>query len=50
MKVYIAGKIRTESEREMLEKIDSLCKDFSLDTFLPHRDAGLAKDRVQLRG
>ena len=43
MKVYIAGKIWTESEKEMLEKIDSLCKKLGLETFLPHRDAGLAK-------
>ena len=42
MKVYIAGKVRTESEREDLEKIDKLCKKHSFDTFLPHRDVGLA--------
>lgn len=44
MKVYIAGKIRTESERELLEEIDKLCKSFGFETFLPHRDVGLAKD------
>jgi nucleoside 2-deoxyribosyltransferase len=42
MKVYIAGKIRTESERELLEEVDKLCKSLGLDTFLPHRDVGLA--------
>lgn len=42
MKVYIAGKVRTESEREDLEKIDKLCKSLGLTTFLPHRDVGLA--------
>lgn len=44
MKVYIAGKLRTESERIMLEEIDKLCKSLNLKTFLPHRDVGLAKD------
>jgi|SRR3989338_9854812 len=43
MKVYLAGKIWTESEKERLEKIDSLCKKLGLETFLPHRDAGFAK-------
>lgn len=42
MKVYIAGKLRTESEREFVEKIDYLCKELGFDTFLPHRDVGLA--------
>lgn len=44
MKIYIAGKIRTESEREMLEKINDLCKSLGFNTFLPHKDIGLAKD------
>lgn len=43
MKVYIAGKIRTESERIYLEKVDELCQSMGLETFLPHRDVGLAK-------
>lgn len=43
MKVYIAGKLRTESEREQLEEVDTLCKSLNLNTFLPHRDVGLAK-------
>lgn len=43
MKVYIAGKIGSESERELLEKVDSLCKKLGLKTFLPHRDVGIAK-------
>lgn len=43
MKVYIAGKLRTESERTMLEEIDKLCKSLNIRTFLPHRDVGLAK-------
>jgi len=44
MKIYIAGKLRTDDERKFLEKIDSLCKDLGFETFLPHRDVGLAKD------
>ncbi len=43
MKVYVAGKIGSESERAQLEKIDRLCKELGFDTFLPHRDVGLAK-------
>jgi|SRR3989344_4451962 len=44
MKVYIAGKIRNEDEREILEKVDKLCKRLGFETFLPHRDVGLAKN------
>ncbi|MBU3907286.1 MAG: nucleoside 2-deoxyribosyltransferase [Nanoarchaeota archaeon] len=44
MKVYIAGKICSEEERELLEKVDVLCKKLGFDTFLPHRDVGLAKE------
>jgi nucleoside 2-deoxyribosyltransferase len=43
MKVYIAGKIGTQTELEMLEEIDSLCSSLGFKTFLPHRDVGLAK-------
>ena len=43
MKIYIAGKLRTETEREQLEEVDSLCKSLGFRTFLPHRDVGLAK-------
>jgi nucleoside 2-deoxyribosyltransferase len=42
-KVYIAGKIWTEHEREQLEAIDTLCKKLGLQTFLPHRDVGFAE-------
>lgn len=41
MKVYLAGKIGTESEKEQLEKIDSICKSLGFETFLPHRDVGI---------
>lgn len=43
MKIYIAGKLRDDEEREFLEKIDSLCKNVGFETFLPHRDVGLAR-------
>jgi len=42
-KVYIAGKIWTESEKAQLEAIDTLCKKLGLETFLPHRDVGFAE-------
>lgn len=43
MKVYIAGKIQSESEREFLEQVEQLCSSLGFETFLPHRDVGLAK-------
>ncbi len=42
MKIYIAGKIRSETERKRLEEIDEVCVSLGFDTFLPHRDVGLA--------
>jgi nucleoside 2-deoxyribosyltransferase len=44
MKVYIAGKIRSEAERDYLEEVESVCKTIGFETFLPHRNVGLAKD------
>jgi nucleoside 2-deoxyribosyltransferase len=44
MKIYIAGKLCDESEREQLEKVAKLCEDLGFETFLPHRDVGLAND------
>lgn len=43
-KIYIAGKIGTENEKEILEEIDRLCKELGFETFLPHRDVGIAKE------
>jgi nucleoside 2-deoxyribosyltransferase len=43
MKVYLAGKIGTENEKKLLEKVDELCKKLGLKTFLPHRDVGIAQ-------
>ena len=44
IRVYIAGKIGTENEKILLEKVDSLCKKMGFKTFLPHRDVGIAKN------
>ena len=44
MKIYIAGKLCSESEREFLEKIGKLCEELGFETFLPHRDVGLAEN------
>jgi nucleoside 2-deoxyribosyltransferase len=44
MKIYIAGKLGTDEEKDALEKIDALCKKHGFKTFLPHRDAGLAEE------
>jgi len=49
MKVYLAGKICTKSEREQLEQIDKLCRKLGFETFLPHRDVGLAKDMKDVK-
>ncbi len=43
-KVYVAGPLCNEEERRAVEKIDLICKEMGLDTFLPHRDAGLWKE------
>jgi|TARA_Y100000310_G_scaffold174669_1_gene174717 nucleoside 2-deoxyribosyltransferase len=44
LKAYIASPLCHEEERKFAEKLDSLCKELGLDTFLPHRDAGLWKE------
>lgn len=49
MKIYIAGKLRSETEREELEKIDKLCKKLGFETFLPHRDVGFAKEMKDVK-
>ena len=41
MKVYIAGKLWEESDRSKLEKIDKICKELNLETYLPHKDMGV---------
>jgi len=49
IKVYIAGPLCTERERDFLEKIDRLCKKLGLETFLPHRDCGLWKSMKDVK-
>ena len=49
MKVYIAGPLCLEKEREFLEKIDSMCKKLGLKTFLPHRECGLWKEGANIK-
>ena len=44
MKAYIAGALFSQGERIFLEEIAKICKDIGLETFLPHRDAGLGID------
>lgn len=44
IKIYIAGKLETENEREKLKELDKICKEMGFNTFLPHRDVGLCKD------
>jgi len=44
LKAYIASPLCQEEERVFAEELDFLCKDLGLDTFLPHRDAGLWKE------
>lgn len=41
MKIYIAGKLTNNIERQKLEKIDSICKGLGFETFLPHKEVGL---------
>lgn len=41
MRIYIAGKLSTPSERESLNEVAALCESLGFQTFLPHRDVGL---------
>jgi len=43
MKVYIAGKLTSESEREKLEELTRIIKKIGFETFLPHRDIGICE-------
>ena len=40
-KVYVAGPLFDDHERDYLEKIADILESYSYDVFLPHRDAGL---------
>jgi len=48
MRVYIAGPLCNEKEREFLEKVDKLCRKIGFETFLPHRDCGLVTFKEDL--
>jgi nucleoside 2-deoxyribosyltransferase len=43
MKVYIAGKLCNNSEIEFLEEIAKIVEEMGFESFLPHRDVGIAK-------
>ncbi|HRZ85770.1 MAG TPA: nucleoside 2-deoxyribosyltransferase [Candidatus Paceibacterota bacterium] len=43
LRIYIAGKICSEFEKQELEKIAILCENLGFETFLPHRDVGIVK-------
>ncbi|MAE49241.1 hypothetical protein CMI48_00265 [Candidatus Pacearchaeota archaeon] len=49
MKAYLAGKLSTEHERKLLEQVDELCQELKIETFLPHRDAGLCTSLDQVK-
>ncbi len=41
-KIYVAGPLFTSGERWYLEQVDQVCRNAGFETYLPHRDAGLA--------
>jgi nucleoside 2-deoxyribosyltransferase len=43
MKIYIAGKIGSKNELELIENIAKVCEEMGFKTFVPHRDVGIAK-------
>ena len=43
--VYIAGPLFDDHERSYLESIAKIFEDRGYKTFLPHRDAGVVKDK-----
>ncbi len=49
MKIYIAGPLFNEKDRDFLEEIDKICKELGFDTFLPHRDVGLWKQGIDFK-
>lgn len=40
--IYIAGPLYNSGERYYLECIDDICRECEFETYLPHRDSGLA--------
>lgn len=47
VRAYIAGLLWEENHRIKLEQIDKLCKSLEIDTYLPHRDAGIYKEGME---
>ncbi|MBI4159198.1 nucleoside 2-deoxyribosyltransferase [Candidatus Woesearchaeota archaeon] len=45
-KVYIAGKLWDIKDRVKVEEIDKICKALGMETFLPHRDAGIYEEGI----
>lgn len=43
MKIYIAGKLESEPERERLEELAKIIEKIGFETFLPHRDVGICE-------
>jgi len=48
-RIYVAGPLCTQEERDFLEKIDKICKKHGFETFLPHRDCGLWKSMKDVK-
>ncbi|MBS3151211.1 nucleoside 2-deoxyribosyltransferase [Candidatus Woesearchaeota archaeon] len=43
MKIYVAGNLREEENRDKLEDVNKICEEFG-ETYLPHRDMGIFED------
>lgn len=48
-KIYIAGKLCDKEERNFLEKVANFLESLGFETFLPHRDVGLAEDVTDVK-
>ena len=48
MKVYIAGPLFSDGEREFNEKIDAVIRSCGHETYLPQRDGGIVADMPEL--
>ena len=40
-RVYVAGPLFSQAERDFDERVAKVCEQLNLETFLPHRDVGL---------
>ncbi len=48
MKAYVASPIFTEGERIFLEKVEKVCIECGIDTFMPHKDVGFSEDKRKI--